>query len=61
MATTCTKKINMIIYFENIIIELHFLYVLNMHVKFHVNQMLFTIWFINLFLMYNFILQKFEI
>ena len=26
-------------YFENPTIELHVLYVLNMHVKFHVNQM----------------------
>ena len=26
-------------YFENPIIELHFYYVLNMHAKFHVNQM----------------------
>ena len=30
-------------YFENLTIELHVLYVLKTHVKFHVNQMLFII------------------
>ena len=41
----------MIIYFENLIIDFH---VLNMHVKFRVNQMLFIIWSINLFFVHNF-------
>ena len=36
--------------FENLTIGLRFLYVYNMHVKFHSNQMLFTIRSINLFL-----------
>ena len=30
-------------YFENLTIELHILYALNIHVKFCVNQILFTI------------------
>ena len=38
-----TKKINMTIYFENLIIRLHIFYVLNIYVKFHSNLMLFTI------------------
>ena len=54
MATTSTKKINMFIYFENLFDGVLVLYVLNMHIKFHVNQKLFTIRFINLFLMHNF-------
>ena len=37
-------------YFENLTIELHVLYILNTHVKFLVNWMLFTISSINLFL-----------
>ena len=37
-------------YFENLTIELHVLYILNTHVKFCVNWMLFTISSINLFL-----------
>jgi len=37
-------------YFENITIEVHVFYVLKTHVKFHVNQMLFTIRSIYLFL-----------
>ena len=48
-------------YFENLIVELHVFYILNTHVKFHANRMLFTIWFINLFFMNNFRLQKLEI
>jgi len=44
----------MTIYFENLTVKLHVLYVL----KIHVNQLLFTILFINLFFMYNFRLQK---
>ena len=36
--------------FENLTVELHFLYVLNTHVKFSTNWILFTIRSINLFL-----------
>ena len=50
----------MAIYFE-ITIGFHIFYILNMHVKFYANQMLFTIQSISLFFMHNFILQKFEI
>ena len=46
-----SKKINIVIYFENLTIELHILYVLNIHIKFYINQMLFTIRFIILFFM----------
>ena len=58
MATTPTEKINMFIYFGNLFAGVPILYV---HNKFHINQMIFTIRSINLFLMHNFILQKFEI
>jgi len=51
----------MTIYFENITVEFYVLYVLKTYIKFHVNQMLFTIWSINLFFMYNFRLQKLKI
>ena len=51
----------MIIYFENIIVELHVLYIFKIYVKFDANLMLFIIWYINLFFMYNFRLQKIEI
>ena len=37
-------------YFKNLNAELHDLYALKTYVYFHVNQMLFTIQFINLFL-----------
>ena len=53
MITTFTDKINMIIYFENLIIGLHVLYILNTYVKFRVNRILFTIRF-----MHNIILPK---
>ena len=42
-STTPTKKINMTTYFENLTLNFMFFYVLKTHVKFHVNQMLFTI------------------
>ena len=61
MATTSTKKINITKYFENLTIKLHIFYVLNVRIKFCVNQMLFTIWFIKLFFIHNFKLQKLEI
>lgn len=54
-------KNNMFIYFGNLTIGVPVLHVLNMYNKFYVNQMLFIIWFINLFLMHNFRLQKLEI
>ena len=47
--------------FENLTVEFHILYVLNMHIKFRSNRMLFTIRSINLFFMYDFILPKLEI
>ena len=43
MATTSTKKLNIATYFENFTIKLQVFYVLNMHVKFHTNHILFTI------------------
>ena len=48
-------------YFENLTIEFHIFYVLNTYVKFCINQILFTILFISLFFIYNFIPQKLEI
>ena len=48
-------------YFKNLTTELHVLYTLNTRVKFCVNQILFTIWSIRLYIMYNFKLQKFTI
>ena len=48
----------MITYFE---IGLHILYVLNIYIKFFVNQILFTIQFINIFVIHNFRIQKFKI
>ena len=48
-------------YFENLIIKLQALYVLNMHFENHVDQILFTIWSINTFFMQNYKLQKLEI
>ena len=47
-----SKKINIVIYFENLTIELYILYVLNIHIKFYINWMLFTIRFIILFFMF---------
>ena len=40
--------------FENLTIELHVPYVLNMHVKFRLNWILFIILSINLFFIHNF-------
>ena len=42
-STTPTKKINIAIFFENQIIELHIFYILNKYVKLHINNMLLTI------------------
>ena len=47
--------------FENLTVEFHILYVLNMHIKFRSNRMLFTIRSKNLFFIYNFKSQKLEI
>ena len=47
--------------FENLTVEFHVPYVLNIHMKFGSNWILFTIWSINLFFIYNFRLQKLEI
>ena len=55
------NKINITTYFVNLTIELHILYTLNAHIKFYVNRILFTIWFMSLYFMYNFKLQKLEI
>ena len=43
MVTTPTNKINIIIYFENLTVELYIIYVLNTYIKFCTNRMLFTI------------------
>ena len=43
LETILTKTININIYFENIIIELYVLYLLNVHDKFHSNRMLIII------------------
>ena len=48
------------LYFENSIFGLHVLYVLNIHAKFHTNQMLFTIRSINSSFIRYFKLQKLE-
>ena len=47
--------------FKNLTVEFHVPYVLNMHIKFHSNRILFTIWSINLFFIHNFRLQKLKI
>ena len=44
------KKKNNIAYLENLTTGLHVLYILNIHVKFRANRILFIIRFINLFL-----------
>ena len=43
MVIPFTKQINMVIYFKNLIVELHVIYIFKIHVKFHANRMLFTI------------------
>ena len=48
------------LYFENLTVELHVLYVFNMHANFYTNQMLFTIRSINLYFMQYCKLQKLE-
>ena len=56
MALTPTKKINTIIYFENLIVGLHILYILNSRVKFRSNKILFTIRSIKFFFFLGIIL-----
>ena len=46
------------VYFENLIVEFYISYVLNMYIKFHSNRILYTIWLINLFFIYNFRYNK---
>ena len=48
-------------YFKNLIIRLHVLYALKTQVKFCTNWILFIIWFIRLYFMHNFKLQKLAI
>ena len=55
-ATTLTKQINIITFFENLTVELYVLYVLKTYVKFHANRMLYIIQSLIFFFMYNFIL-----
>ena len=45
-------------FFEKVTNKLHALYVFKIYVKFHANRIFFTIRSINLFFMYDFILQK---
>ena len=45
-------------YFENLTIGLHILCIINTNVKFYINQILFTIRFLNLFFIHNFIVKK---
>ena len=47
--------------FEDLTVKFHVLYVLNMHIKFLSNWILFTIWSVNLFFIHNFRSQKFKI
>jgi len=46
--------------FKNLIVKFHVLYVLNMHIKFRLNWMLFIIRSINLFFIHNFRSHKLE-
>ena len=55
---TIPNNLLMNLYFENFTIELHVLYILNMHTKFHINRMLFTIRSINSSFIRYFKLQK---
>ena len=55
-----TFKISIITYFENLTIELHILYNLNIHVKFCINRILFTTWSINLYFMHSFCKVEFN-
>jgi len=58
LATIFFRKINIGTYFKNSVIRLYVLYTFNIHTKFCVNQILFTIRSINLFFIYNLRLQN---
>ena len=58
--TTLPNNLLLNLYFENLTIELYILYVFNMHANFYINQVLFTIQFINSYFMQYFKLQKLE-
>ena len=59
MAITTTEKKKTCLYnLEILIAGVPDFHVFNMYIKFYINHMLFIIWFINLFLMHNFRLQK---
>ena len=47
--------------FENSIVRLYVLYILNVYVKFRLNRILFTIQSMNLFFINNFLSKKIEI
>lgn len=55
------EETNMTTYFKYLIFGSNFLYILNTHVKFCVNWMLFTIRSIHLFFIHSFKLQKLQI
>ena len=50
-----------VVNFENLTVEFYILYILNKHIGFYINQMLFIIQPINLFFIHNFRSQKLEI
>ena len=50
-----------VVNFENLTVKFHILYILNKHINFYINQMLFIIRPINLFFIHNFRSQKLEI
>ena len=50
----------MYMYIENPSVELHVLYVLNIHTNFHINQLFFTIQSINSYFIHYFKLQNLE-
>ena len=54
-------NLNIITYFENLTVKLHIFYALNIHVKFCVDWILFTIIFTSLYFMHNLKLKKLAI
>ena len=58
ISTILFNKIDITTNFENLTVELYVLYVLNKHVKFCINRILFTRLSISLYFMHNFKLQK---
>ena len=57
---TLTNDLLLKLYFKNFTVELHVLYILNMHTNIHVNQLLYTISSINSLFIPYFKLEKFE-